>query len=635
MSNLQCSAGRNERVAISVVVGLVFFWAYISGKDVNWDLINYHFYGAYQFLEGRVHQDFLAAGIQSYINPIGYLPFYWLVMSGIPSLAVAGVLTLIHVGSLLLLWRLSFRLFPGMNGENQALRVLGVALAAASPVFLTTVGTSFLDPVSALLVIGALYLVSVNECRWRILLGSGFMGAAVGFKLTNVFFLPAFFVFLLIVLGRAVWGWKNLLQGAVGVLVGGGLLHGYWSVLLWREFGNPIFPFANNVFHSPDFPPVALHDARFQLAGFSELLLLPLRMVEAKSGVYTENLSPDLRILPLFIGLGVLTLFFRQFASQGGCRWFLALAGFWLVGFFAWLFGSTIGRYALPLWMLAGILLPFTVARLMPARWAVTAMAILLCAQLIHGFISVGNYRWQPTAWEGSWVEVNVPSELQRKKAFYLSVGVQTYSIVIPYFSSDSVFSNIIGQYTLPYGAAMPPRLQRMIRDWDGDFYVLGAVIQNYDAVLPKRIRDDFSALLAPYGFSLVDRPCEKVRLKGAGVVPWAGSSLLNPQKSAYFDIFACRLYKNPPGPDKVWEIERVNRVFDVLERLCPQRLGPQATTIQGRAGWQRLYFKQQSALILKDGVVFYRPYLSMSDKVVGSFSNLERGGELDSGWCN
>ena len=55
-------------------------WTVLAGKDVNWDLLNYHYYVPYQLLAGRLEQDFFAASAQSYLNPVGYLPFYLMVV---------------------------------------------------------------------------------------------------------------------------------------------------------------------------------------------------------------------------------------------------------------------------------------------------------------------------------------------------------------------------------------------------------------------------------------------------------------------------------------------------------------------------------------------------------------------------
>lgn len=145
----------------------------------------------------------------------------------------------------------------------------------------------------------ALYAVTFETTRWRIFSGSALLGAAIGLKLTNIFFAPAFLGFVLVALGRSFWSWRVILQGVGGAVAGGALLHGYWGWLLWQEFGNPIFPFANSFFHSPDFPFVSIHDGRFQLGGVKDLLLLPpddgssFRYLYGKPEPRFANFSPS------------------------------------------------------------------------------------------------------------------------------------------------------------------------------------------------------------------------------------------------------------------------------------------------------------------------------------------------------
>ncbi len=40
-------------------------WTVLAGKDVNWDLLNYHYYLPFELLAGRFEQDFFAASAQS------------------------------------------------------------------------------------------------------------------------------------------------------------------------------------------------------------------------------------------------------------------------------------------------------------------------------------------------------------------------------------------------------------------------------------------------------------------------------------------------------------------------------------------------------------------------------------------
>src|SRR5204863_4472418 len=67
-------------------------WAVHAGKDVNWDQLNYHYYLPFELVAGRLTQDFFAASAQSYLNPVGYLPFYLMVAAGWHSVLVSSVL---------------------------------------------------------------------------------------------------------------------------------------------------------------------------------------------------------------------------------------------------------------------------------------------------------------------------------------------------------------------------------------------------------------------------------------------------------------------------------------------------------------------------------------------------------------
>ena len=71
-------------------------WTVFAGKDLNWDLLNYHYYLPFGLLAGRLQQDFFAASGQSYLNPLGYVPFYLMVSSGWHSVAASIALAVAH-----------------------------------------------------------------------------------------------------------------------------------------------------------------------------------------------------------------------------------------------------------------------------------------------------------------------------------------------------------------------------------------------------------------------------------------------------------------------------------------------------------------------------------------------------------
>src|SRR4051812_14907076 len=103
---------RRALVAIFGVPALLAAsWTVVAGKDLNWDLLHYHYYVAHSLLTGRFEQDYLAARTESYLNPLGYVPFYLMVDAGWHSVLVSMLLAAVHSASIGLLYLLSWRLF--------------------------------------------------------------------------------------------------------------------------------------------------------------------------------------------------------------------------------------------------------------------------------------------------------------------------------------------------------------------------------------------------------------------------------------------------------------------------------------------------------------------------------------------
>src|SRR5262249_53996648 len=89
-------------LAITSIVITAIVLTVAFGKDTNFDQLNYHFYVAHSLLNSRVTEDFFPANQQSYLNPLPYLPFYWMVKAGWPSMLIACVLASIHALAIIL-----------------------------------------------------------------------------------------------------------------------------------------------------------------------------------------------------------------------------------------------------------------------------------------------------------------------------------------------------------------------------------------------------------------------------------------------------------------------------------------------------------------------------------------------------
>ncbi len=140
-------------------------WTVGAGKDLNWDLLHYHYYLAHALVEDRLAQDYFAASTQSYLNPVGYLPFYLMVSAGWHSVFVSVVMAALHALNLTLLFAIGRNLFAHRTEpQRNLLAALGAALGAASAAFWATVGTSFLDPLLVVPMLGAI-LVAAGHGR--------------------------------------------------------------------------------------------------------------------------------------------------------------------------------------------------------------------------------------------------------------------------------------------------------------------------------------------------------------------------------------------------------------------------------------------------------------------------------------
>ena len=200
--------GRWLRVLVFTVPAAVCaVWTVFAGKDVNWDLLNYHYYLPFELLAGRLEQDFFAASAQSYLNPVGYLPFYLMVSSGWHSVLVSIALAVVHGLSISLLFLLSWRLFEHLpRNERATFALLATGLGCATAVYWETIGTSFLDPLLVPPMLAGLLLLLGDDrhALRRAVFAGALFGLAAALKYSNaVFALAALPLAAAMQIGRA------------------------------------------------------------------------------------------------------------------------------------------------------------------------------------------------------------------------------------------------------------------------------------------------------------------------------------------------------------------------------------------------------------------------------------------------
>jgi hypothetical protein len=380
----------------SLLAGALY--ALFAGEDINWDWQNYHDYAGFALLHGRFDIDVAPGGFQSYLNPLIYLLPYVL-RHGISAPWWGVVLGALHGLNLALIYWAARNLL-GRSGDPIG-PLAAVAIAAFGPMTLSEVGTSFADILTALPIIAGVALMfaeSDDEGRRRArrLVTAGLLlGAAAGLKLTNATFLIGAGISLLL-MQRPL---SALLCFGIGSGVGMLAAGGAWAFKLWRDFGSPLFPFYNTIFHAREAPFAPIVDTRFMPHGLLDALAYPFDWL---IGLHPSSEWPfrDPRFaLVIVLMLAVLgaSVWRGRALLRANDRRLLVL--FW-GSYVPWLLAFSIQRYAIPLELLSAPLIVLLLARLVEA-WRVEgetrgATALPVVTVIVTLAIALWS---QPTDW--------------------------------------------------------------------------------------------------------------------------------------------------------------------------------------------------------------------------------------------
>ena len=360
--------GRAAALAVCLAAGAVA--SVLAGQDANWDLLNYHLYNGAALLQGRFEADLLAAGMQSYLNPVLDAAYAGLALG--PLLAhprvLAAAMGLWFGTAIFLAWRIAALVYPGrpwLSGSAAALAVTGTAVVVQ-------VGTTTGELPVGVTMLAGLFVLLRWPGAWAAA-GAGLLfGVAAGLKLTATAYAPAALLAVLS-LRRPASMPRAGATFAAGWAAGLLAADGWWAWWLFERFGSPVFPMFNGVFRSPWFPPASLVDDRFLPRGWLQWLGYPLFWFGA--GPFPGELpvhDPRAAIALVLGAAACVAWSVRRPAATPGLRAFLV---FLAVGYAAWLGTSAILRYAVVLEVVAGLVVPGLLARVLPAR-AVAAASV-------------------------------------------------------------------------------------------------------------------------------------------------------------------------------------------------------------------------------------------------------------------
>lgn len=453
---------------------------YVFGKEMASDLLQYHFDAGFSALNDRFEQDYFAAGLQSYFNPYAYVPFYVLVNSGLPALAVGSALAVIHSVVLWLTYELACRVCPSEDRKERFFFGLcATVLAFMNPILLQQIGASFSDITTTGLVLGG-WLFLAQAIRYArttpVVFGAILLGIATALKPTNSihafggFFLVAFVP--LPFLGRL----RSLFFFGASLGTSFVVTAAPWSYQLARMFGNPMFPLLNNVFKTPYITTATSKAYRIIPDSLIDALMRPFAMSDTRGMIHEEMLAPDIRyaLLLLVFLISVIAWIWRPrthtsispatSASVSASRVLIVLGCGFTAEWIIWLYGSGNSRYFIPMACIAAVLSVALLFRLLAnhilgRNGILLALFVAQATQLVLGT----DYRWNQAPWDGRWFDVDIPEKLASQPNLYLSVGMQSNSYIAPFLPKGSGMANFAGGYPLGPDRATASHLRAMI----------------------------------------------------------------------------------------------------------------------------------------------------------------------------
>nr|WP_315402264.1 glycosyltransferase 87 family protein [uncultured Duganella sp.] len=454
----------------------------LVGQDYNWDLRNYHLYNPFALLNGKIGYDLAPGQWQSYFNPTLDLLYYGLVMH-LPAPLVGFLMGALHGVNFVLLAAIVLALLPAGSAHPRRLALLLALAGCAGPGFLSGLGNTMGDNLTALGVLGALLLLLRQWPRLRqgaplAALGAGvLMGAAAGLKLTNAVYALALCLALFALDGD----WRRRCQAAfvfgVGVLGGMAVTGGHWYWRMWQQFGNPLFPQFNDRFGGPLAAPIGVGDARWLPQGALEKLLWP----------FIHTLHPQrVSELPLrHLLWPMLYVAFAALALALAARWARGpdaarapaatappqrlLLAFVALSYGLWLHLFSIYRYLVPVELLAPLALWLLLHALMaPAaarRWGTLCLLLAACS-----VASVSN--WGHTRWALRAFSVETPSlPHPEQNLVFIVHNDPPMGWLVPFFSERLAFVSLGGGF--PESPAYVARARAMLAARRGPFYAM------------------------------------------------------------------------------------------------------------------------------------------------------------------
>jgi len=486
------------------------------GPDNYWDLRYYHLYAPWAYLHDRYLYDVGPAQEQGFLNPMADLILYGLISSPLNETPrviafIIGAMHGLNAAALFAITCLVIR--PLQKLERWTLRAAAWLMGVSGAGFVSLIGTSSNDLTSSMFVLGSLLGMlraapPATERETRLgLAGAGLLaGLGIGLKYTSAIYAPGLgAVALLVAVRRRTFG--GLIVFGVGALLGFLGVAAHHMLTLWHDFGNPTFPYLNQIFQSPYWEPEAVRDVRFLPQDFWQLITYPFYWTTVDTYIVTEPPFRDWRAAIAYVvtaaGLVALAIScvrngYRRRQTSTQTYGLDLVFIFVILSYFCWALGFGYYRYAVPLEMLTGVVTVGVLIQVFEDRRLRVAAAI---AALIVAAASTVYLDWGRGRYGDRYVDVRVPA--LPAHSIVLIATWDPVAFFIPYAEPSAQFLGIENNYLeLSQDNKLATEVKRVMRTPGRPKFILN--VDKFDG-------NKLNGLLGRFGLRLSTSPCQAI----------------------------------------------------------------------------------------------------------------------------
>jgi len=489
---MKVALNKNFFLFLSILFISLLFFACLSirlGKDISWDLANYHFYNPYAILHQRAALDYWPTSyLHQYLNPaIDYLTYFLITQfSTVSAVAILGAL---HGLNFLCMFYICLTFFTKQLPYKTITALAFTITGIYAPTVWPEMGGFTNDNLISVFVLASIFLLltsfkpdaSHQFKYWRFFFAAFMLGMATGLKLTAAIFVLGMF-FTLFFLRQS----KNIififmLGTALGILISSGA----WMYKMWIEHHNPVFPFWNTLFQSPDFAVSNWRDLRFIPVTLAETLFYPFYF--SWDGRITDSYFRDFRFLivyVLYVLYGLKWLFDKKNPPKPLDNYSLCLLLFFLFSYWIWQFSFSIARYIAALQILAPLIIYILLNQLISHVQLkfITLFAIFYVIILCNYPTPMIRAPW----YTDNYFNVKLPASIQPEPAmvlmsypaFVMDINPRPQRYLIPYLPNNWQYIGIpfwSGRYFFERSAHL--KTTQLINHYPHKFYLLSSDI--------------------------------------------------------------------------------------------------------------------------------------------------------------